>query len=329
MKLFVDTTRCALVSSPTNPVRVQPPTVTVGDTIPLTLAFLTRNPQPLNTGYPIFNYLDLSAAGVVFSIGLQEGQPSAGTFPLTFGASTAIVAFNVSAYALSVALNLLPSIIAVGGVTVTGPICGPYSISFVANGVQALFTSGANALFPACVVRIVTDLAGTLSNPAVQVVGLWEGQAVQVSSWIPQAAAAVIVAPLSGNLIQRVIIPLGTYGGSFTLSYNGNTTAAIPFAAQLDVVQAALQVLAGLTGVTVWPGQNFWDITIPSGAFPLTGNAAGLIVPFTLTGSLVLSDQDLADLLHGTDLAFVPFYIQATIPTTQTYVVGNIQLQIP
>lgn len=330
MFLNVDTTRNALVASQANPIRVAGPVIVVGDTVPVTLVFLQRNTQALNTGSPIYNFQDFSAAGVVFSLGPINTPPTGGTFTLTFGANTTpALPYNVSPYALSDALNLLASVVSAGGVTVAGQIGGPFFVTFVSNGVQSAFTSAANALFPASVVGITTDRAGSSTNPAVQAITLVQSQAAQISSWTAQSAAAVTVTQISGNAIQRVSIPAGTYGGSFTLTYNGNTTAAIPFAAQLDVVAAALNALPGITGATVWPGQNFWDITIPSGAFTLTGNASGLIIPLTLTGNLVLTARAIADLLAGQASAVVPFYIQTTNPTVLTQFAGTIQLTLP
>lgn len=135
-------------------------------------------------------------------------------------------------------------------------------------------------------------------------------------------AAAVSVASINGTITQRISIPPGTYGGSFTLTLNGNTTAPIPFAAQMDVVAAAVNALPGVTGATVWPGQNYWDITIPGNTFAFTGTAAGLIIPLTLTGTLDLTPQPLLDLLGGQQSALILFSIVATAGGNQTLYSG-------
>src|ERR1700690_3236439 len=166
MTLYDDTNGQSLVISPNDIRRCLPPQFTVGDTVPITLAFLQRNPQPLNTGQPVFNYLDFSASGVVLAVGPGGIHPSA-----------------------------------------------------------------SNSLYPASTVAIVTDVVGTSTNPAIQVLNLAQSPTASVSIWTAQSAAAVTVTSLSGTVTQRVAIPAGTYGGTFTLTTNSLTTAPIPFAA--------------------------------------------------------------------------------------------------
>lgn len=327
MIIYVDTTAQALVISPNDTRRCLPPKLTAGDTVPITLAFLQRNPQPLNTGQPVYIYLDFSSAGALLSVGPFGALPTSGSFFLTWGEDTTPeLAWDISQYDLATALNALASITAAGGVSVSGPITGPYQITFIENGAQAAFTSASNSLFPASTVTITTDIVGSATNPAIQFVTLGQSATAKVSSWTAQASPAITVTSIQGTVIQRVAIPAGTYGGTFTLTTNGNTTAAIPFAAQIDVVAAAMNALSGVSGCTVWPGQNFWDITIPGWGHAITGSATGLIVPLTLTGSLVLTSQAIENLLNGCDSVLVPFLIQTTTGTIQTYFDYLVQL---
>lgn len=331
MTIYVDTSSQSLVISPNDIRRCLPPALTAGDTVPVVLAFLQRNPQPTNTGQPIYNYLDFSSSGVKLSVGPFGSAPTGGAFTLTFGGNTTpLLAWNISAYALQVALNALASITSAGGVAVTGNIAGPYRIVFVSNGAQALFTSATpNSLFPSSTVAVTTDQAGTSTTPATQVITLGQAATVVAAISTPQSSPAVTVTSLQGTVIQRVSIPAGTYGGTFTLTTNGNTTAAIPFAAQIDVVAAAMNALSGVAGCTVWPGQNFWDITIPSWGHAITGSATGLIVPLTLSGTLDLTPQAVTDLLDGEETVLVPFLIQTTSGTIQTYYSYLAQLNAP
>jgi len=314
MNLYVDTTAGALVLSPTNALRCLPPALRAGDKIPIVAAFLQRNPQPLNTGVPVFNYLDFSSSAVVLTIGAPPCDQLGGTFTLTFGSDTTpALAADISQYELSVALNALAYVISAGGVIVTGNIGGPFTIAFIGNGIQSAFTATSAALAPAASISIATSIAGTVNNPAVQVITFVPAPIAQVTSWTAQPSPAITVTQLQGNVIQRVAIPAGTYGGTFTLTYNGNTTTAIPFAAQMDVVAAALNALAGITGATVWPGQNYWDITIPGAAYILTGSAAGLLCPLFLTGTLDLTPQSVANVADRNGyLRGLPFLIQTT-----------------
>lgn len=326
MLIYVDTTAQSLVISPNDVRRCLPPKITAGDTVPITLAFLQRNPQPLNTGQPVYTYLDFSAAGVILSVGPFGLAPTGGTFTLTWLTSTTpALPFNINCYDLSVALNALTDVTANGGVIVTGDVGGPFVVTFLLPAVRDAITA-VSGLFPASTVTIGTSQSGTTLIPATQTITLSQVAPVQVSSWTPQSAAAITITQLQGNVIQRIAIPAGTYGGSFTLTLNGNTTAAIPFAAQIDVVAAAIAALPGGTGVTVWPGNNFWDITIPLNTFAFTGSATGLIIPLTLTGSLILTAQSVQDLLAGQTSILIPFLIQTSAGTIQTFYDYLIQL---
>lgn len=329
--LYVDTSRGALVVSPVSAQRCLPPVLTIGDTLALSLAFLQRNPQPLSTGTPIYTYVDMSAAGVTFSVGAQSPGPSAGVFTLTWlGSTTPALPFNCSSYDVFTALNALDSISHNGGVSVQGNIGGPFTVQFLAPAVRQSFTADGTNLYPPSTIAAAINIAGSTTAAARQTITLAQSQVVTISAWTPQPAPAVGIQAISGNLIQRVTIPAGTYGGVFTLSYNGTATTAIPFNAQFDLVASLLNALPGVTGATVVSGQNYWDVSIPAAAFPLVGSAAGLIVPLSLTGSLPLTSPQLIMLLCGEESTSVPFAIRSTAGgASQTLYAGSIVLQAP
>lgn len=331
MTIYVDTSSQSLVVSPNDIRRCLPPNFTAGDTIPITLAFLERNPQPINTGQPVFNYVDMDGADIVLSFGPFGAAPTAGSFQLTFGAdTTAALAWNISQYDLEVELNALASVTTAGGVNVLGPIGGPWQIAFIVNGARTAMASPANALFPASSVTAALAQVGTANNPAIQVVTLGQLATATIDSWTPQTSPSIGVIQIQANVIQRITIPPGTYGGTFTLTINGSTTAAIPWNAQIDVMTSAIAAIPGITSVSVWPGQNYWDITIANNTDAFTGNAAGLIVPLTLSGTLDLTSQAVRDLCAGSDCpTLVPFLIQATDPTTLTFFDYLARLSLP
>lgn len=325
--LYVDTSRNCLVVSPQTVNRCLPPGYTVGDTAPITLAFLQRNPQPLNTGQPIFNYVDMSAAGIVLALGSAGPLPAAGTFTVTWtGSTTAPLPFNCSCYDLAAALNALSSISVNGGVAVQGTIGGPFTIEFLLPAVRAAFTTDASNLYPASTIGIAINTAGTTTVPARQTLTLGQSAALTLNTFTPQSAAAITVTQLAANVTQRVAIPAGTYGGSFTLTVNALTTPALPFASQYDLIQSAINTLLSITTATVVAGQNYWDITIPANTHAFTGDATGLQIPLTLTGSLALTTPAVSALLVGQPAAAVPFTISATVPSQSTLYAGLLQL---
>lgn len=325
--LYVDTSRGALVVSPVSAQRCLPPVLTLGDTVAITLAFLQRNPQPLNTGQPLYLYVDQSSSGISLAIGSAGPLPTAGTFTLTWsGSTTAALPFNASQYDVAAALNLLSSVIANGGVSVQGNIGGPFTVEFLLPAVRAAFTADVTNLYPVSTAAIAVNIAGTTTVPGRQTISFSQAPALVLNTWTPQSAAAIAVTSLQANVIQRVAIPAGTYGGIFTLTINGLTTPAIPFNAQFDLVQSVVNTLLGITTATVVSGQNYWDITIPANTFAFTGTAAGLMIPLTLTGSLALTSPALVNLLNGESPADVPFTISATSPSQQTLYSGALTL---
>ena len=317
--VYLDLARSLLVVSPVNVAVCRLPVLTAGDTVPFTIGFLQRNPQPLNTGNPIYNYVDMSGAGVVLNLGSAGSAPTAGGFTLTWGAiATPALPFNCSSYDVAAALNALSSIASAGGVAVQGQIGGPFTVRFLAPAMRSAFTADATNLYPASIAAVATNTAGTSTTTAQQTISFGQAPAVSLSSRTPQSAAAIPVTSLQAEVIQQVAIPAGTYGGAFTLTINSLTTPAIPFNAQFDLVQSVLNTLLGVTNVSVVAGQNYWIITIPGNTFAFTGNAAGLQIPLTLTGSFVLTSPAALALLGGGGAAEIPFTISATSPNQRT-----------
>jgi hypothetical protein len=167
-----------------------------------------------------------------------------GTFTVTFGGqTTAAIDYDAAAAAVQAALESL-STVGAGNVLVSGSAGGPYRIEFVG------------------------DLAGANVGAVTLDDSLLEG---------PAAAAGVSETQEGGtgvNEIQSVTVEAG--GGTFTLSYSGQTTAAIAYNAAATVVQAALEDLAN----------------IGSGQVSVTGDDGG---PWAVefTGTLAETNVDL------------------------------------
>ncbi len=162
------------------------------------------------------------------------GSPTGGTFTITFqGQTTAGVAYNASSATLQTALEALSNI-APGDITVTGSAGGPYTVTFLAT-------------YAATDVQQMTGSGASLTGGAVTVITTQE------------AAAGV-------NEKQQVEIVGTPTGGTFTLTFNAETTAGIAYNAAASAVQTALEGLA-----TPVPG----DVSV-------SGDAAGpWLVTFT------------------------------------------------
>jgi hypothetical protein len=147
------------------------------------------------------------------------GAPTGGTFTLSFASqTTAPIPFNATSAEVQTALQNLAAI-GPGNVVCTG---GPLP----SNNVTITFagTLGFQALSPISVgASNLTGGTGPATTLAHTVTGSARSNDVQTLS-------------LSGN----------PTGGSFTLSFGGQTTAAIPFNATSAQVQAALQTLVSV-----------------------------------------------------------------------------------
>lgn len=144
------------------------------------------------------------------------GNPTGGTFVLTFGGqNTAAIPSNATSAQVQAALVAL-STVGAGNLTCAGTAlpAGPITMTFagtLAPGPQPLIGAGTNSL---------TGGAAPAPQLATQTAG--------------QATAAVQTLSISNN----------PNGGSFTLTFGGLATAPIPFNATSAQVQAALTALA-------------------------------------------------------------------------------------
>jgi hypothetical protein len=111
--------------------------------------------------------------------------------------------------------------------------------------------------------------------------------------------------PQESDLGLQSVTLAGATGGTFTLSYEGATTAALAYNATATVVQTALQGLSGLSSsavkVTGRPGGPYlvsFQGVLVSDAGPLSGDAAlltGVVPTITIASAL---DDVLGDVLE-------------------------------
>ena len=273
------------------------PLLSASDTVQVSL----RAVKPSTIPTQVWQDVDLSADTTVLGVGNYGTALTSGTWPLTFSGNTASgIAYNVTATALATALNALASIISAGGVTVaTGYGNGVYAITFVSNGTQAAFTSGANTLAPASQVLITTVQTGSGSTPCIQVVQLVPSLYAICTSWsaFPSAAAVITsIAAGSGSTqnVQQVALTPAPYAGSFLLTTSLLTTAAIPFNASATSVQTALNA-GGFNYVVTGPPGGPWQITtVANGSVAaITANVTNLTVPVGRLGTLALKTLNL------------------------------------
>lgn len=191
------------------------PTWQHGETRALEVCVARRivNPQTPRIREP----LDITLWGMRAALGKGFQPPVAGTFTITFGANTTTALdFDSTAAEISTALNLLASIIAAGGVTVTGED-GFFTIAFGDDGVRALLEGDETDLAPSSVLDFGTLVEGTVSRPEVQVLRIVQNPAAMgtLSVLSDGPAAAVIPVQTGGaglNAKARVYLNMRSSG---------------------------------------------------------------------------------------------------------------------
>ena len=252
--LYLDTTNKRLIASflsSINPLAGL--TLEAGDLVPLQLHFLQANNSSGTSGQLPYSYIDpASVLPVSLALGTIGQAPIAGTFTVTYGANTtSALAFNISAAALSTALNALASVVSAGGVTITGNAGGPFRITFTTPGtISTGFTVNAGDLSPSSQGIVSVAVTGSSGVNEVQVITLIQNPAALQNTWTATYGAITVTRLQAGgaglNEIQRISIPQGTYAGAYSLAFPNSSpksTGALGYQATAAEVQAALQAL--------------------------------------------------------------------------------------
>ena len=224
-----------------------------------------------NSGSVQVTTLQNGAAGVneVQTI-TASATPTGGTWTISFdGATTSALQYNANAAAVQTALEALPTI-GSGNVTVSGGALG-----------TAAFT----------VTFIGTE--GSLSQPAMTVSSSLTGSGITLS----------IVVLTEGNAGTNEVQTFALYGtptgGTFTLTYDGQTTGAIAYNATNATVVTALEALSNI-GVGV----------VLLGGGPLPGTAV------TVTFQAVLAATNVPEMtINGASLTGGAITITMSTPT--------------
>ena len=163
---------------------------------------------------------------------------NAGTYTVSFnGATTGPIAFNAGAGTVESALEALATI---DNVTVTGCGGGACTVTFKADGPLSLSNLRAK------------------DQPALSV------NATGLSrSGLTVTVTDNFIASAVPNEKQRIALPFGVSGGTFTLEFGGDTTGPLPFNSRGSDLDAALEALpsigAGNVRVT-GPQKGPWTV---------------------------------------------------------------------
>jgi hypothetical protein len=206
------------------------------------------------------------------------GLNSSGKFTLTFdGEVTTPLAYNASAATVQTALRALSSIGA-GNVTVSGNDGGPYTVTFVSelaktdvslitgdchNEVQTItITNGAagdtlalsyngtpidELQYGATAAEVKSALEAVTGEDSVTVTSASPSSyVIEFVNDMSDTDASAITGTCKSDEVQTITISNGVTGDTYTLTYDGNTTAAIAYNATSATVQAALEAIDGI-----------------------------------------------------------------------------------
>lgn len=188
------------------------------------------------------------------------GSPTNGTFTLSLGAyTTAPIAYNASAAAIQAALEALPNV-GDGNAAVTG---GP----FPDTPVTVTFTSAVYLQFAPNLIPLLGGDTSKLTGAAGVTFAI---AAESLPGNVPDGATYTV----ASNAQQSITIS-GATGGTYTLSFGGQSTAPLAWDATAVEVQAALAALSSIGSGNVLVAAPGLTVTFVGA---LSGAAQSLIV---------------------------------------------------
>ncbi|HEX5177107.1 MAG TPA: hypothetical protein VFV83_08765 [Chthoniobacteraceae bacterium] len=263
---------------------------TAGDTIIGEVGFKLIGKN--NTAIDDSNRLFTSAANALAAVpydpdallvqSYQNRWMSDGTFTLTFGAdTTTALDFDESAAAVDVAFDLLASVTAAGGATVTGDLDAGWTITFDANGARGAITGAVTGMPGGTTVKVDVLQEGDAGKPEIVRVRLFP--------WHNFAARSGVKVSFNTTITEDSSDAIGVYDAIFSgLSV---TLSAEPQGLDWETVLLA----AGVQGTASVPGRK---ISTGSHNFDVIGDG----VFFRLYGANI----DKSGLIYGATKQRVP-----------------------
>ena len=307
MDYIVDVETKRLVSSFLSTRTSTPESAVFGDTPDINVRFVESNDEGVDLPW---RYVDLTGSSIRVAIGNPGGDPTSGTFTLTFsGDTTTALNYNATAAEVDTALNALASMVTAGGCTVSQVSAG-YQVTFDSTGDQAIITATTDSLFPASSAYIYEATTGDGSTNEVQVVTLEVDNAAYVELTTDIAAPSATVTVVRNGVtdttseLQRVEIDGDPYLGTWAITIGGNTSSAIAVDASLADITTAIEGITGIGAGNVTVTGSSLDFTIQFASSlgnvgTSTIDVANLTGAIGKTGSIDLNTNQFLELLGG------------------------------
>jgi len=307
MDYIVDVENKRLVSSFLSTRTSTPESAVFGDTPDINVRFVESNDEGVDLPW---RYVDLTGSSIRVAIGNPGGDPTSGTFTLTFsGDTTTALNYNATAAEVDTALNALASMVTAGGCTVSQVSAG-YQVTFDSTGDQAIITATTDSLFPASSAYIYEATTGDGSTNEVQVITLEVDNAAYVELTTDIAAPSATVTVVRDGVtdttseLQRVEIDGDPYLGTWAITIGGNTSSAIAVDASLADITTAIEGITGIGAGNVTVTGSSLDFTIQFASSlgnvgTATIDVANLTGAIGKTGSIDLNTNQFLELLGG------------------------------
>lgn len=176
--LYINVSTQQLVAGPLSNSAASVASQFIGSHVALDLVFLADN------GDGTLSVLGWNAYAAQIGVFAPMAKSFQGFFPLTFGDDTTPpIPAGAFARRIEAELNVLASIIAAGGITLSGQVGGPFAVFFNEPGARDLIGSSNDQLFPGAQVTVDRAQEGTETQAEIQIIRFAALAAAFNDSW--------------------------------------------------------------------------------------------------------------------------------------------------
>lgn len=288
-----------------------------GDTIGVEVHLLTTS----GSG-SIEEYQMPVSGGLTLAIGRIDAPPTAGDFKLSYSSeTTSILAHNATASQVQDALNLLPSIVAMGGVVVakSGTL---YRVIWNTQCVVPIdLIVQRNTLYPTSSIAISKVTNGSLTANQILQLHIKQTPVANITNFEDQDPSVVYSNQLKEALfngdvkIWRMQAPIAPKGGSFVISFldgvNQYSTAPISVNASALEIKSALSSKFNTSWEVAQNGSYSWDISVSRYTISSISVDSSSVISFSSKyGILNLNTIQVEEMLAGTQSSSAVFEVE-------------------
>jgi hypothetical protein len=319
LNIYVDIQTKRLVRDIFSNVEVGTPIFTQGDSYNLKIhAVEPVQGRPVGRVYQYVPLPDTLFAGVGKIGNIELG----GEISFEYDSETsALIDVNSTAAQVQTAINAISGM---PTVTVSGPVGGPWQVTFADVGARDFIAGDSDAVFPFAAIKSYRLREGGATTKEIQLLVVDPQLATLAETFTALPDASGSVTKLQAGTvdkpdIQRVAISPEAYDGGFILSFNGTSSPIIPHNTDAEDLQQILESVAtiGADNVRVTGQFSTWDVSFIN---DLQGNqnlmvidVDGVVMPIGRQGILTLATGGIEQLLSNQASAEAKFEISGIV----------------